>query len=243
MNVLFKCCHEKCNKEKREIREIIHSYSWNKSGEKYNLCSHFPEIELSWKTKYGFFTLGWKVEIYNVSAKCGKCKRWLYFANQTFNSKNNEHEDDRECCDNVIIYSAYEGKFCCGGAGLKRQERINQQIKEIKAAEEKLKKLKEKAEKLEKEEKLRREKEEEAKKEKEKKRRRKLERENKELCEIINQQEEEEKQLNRRINADTSWIEKQMSEMITEADVTYSKHNNFDAQKAINANIKCQMGK
>ena len=137
----------------------------------------------------------------------------------------------------------YEGKFCCGGAGLKRQERINQQIKEIKAAEEKLKKLKEKAEKLEKEEKLRREKEEEAKKEKEKKRRRKLERENKELCEIINQQEEEEKQLNRRINADTSWIEKQMSEMITEADVTYSKHNNFDAQKAINANIKCQMGK
>ena len=222
---------------------IIHSYSWNKSGEKYYLCRHFPEIELSWKTKYGFFTLGWKVEIYNVNAKCGNCKKRIYFANQTFNSKNYKWNEDRDCCDNVIIYSAHEGKFVCGNSGLKRQERINQQIKEIKAAEEKLKKLKEEAKKLEKEEKLRREKEEEMKKEKEKKRRRKLERENKELCEIINQQEEEEKQLNKRINADTSWIEKQMSEMITEADVIYSNNNNFDAQRAINANYKCQMGK
>ena len=63
------------------------------------------------------------------------------------------------------------------------------------------------------------------------------------MCEIINQQEEEEKQLNRRINADTSWIEVKMSQMITEADVTYSKNINFDAQKTVNANYKCQMGK
>jgi hypothetical protein len=241
MNVLFKCCQ--CNNPKGEKRMIIHSYSWNKSGANYYLCSHFPEIELSWKTKYGFFTLGWKVEIFKVYAKCGQCKKWIYFPDQTFNSKNNKCNFDKDCCDHVIIYSAREGYFSFNDDGLKRKERINQQIKEIKAAEEKLKKLKEEAKKLEKEEKLRREKEEEVKKEKEKKRRRKLEKENKELCEIINQQEEEEKQLNKRINADTSWIEKQMSEMITEADVIYSNNNNFDAQRAINANYKCQMGK
>ena len=237
MNVLFKCCM--CNKE---VRKEIHSYSWNKSDVQYSLCSHFSEITLSWETRYGFFTLGWKVEIYKVSCKC-RCGTRLNFCDQTFSSKNNSWEEVRDCCDNVIIYSAHEGKFYCGDAGLERQRRINQQIKEIKAAEEKLKRLKEKAKKIQKEEKLRRQKEEEKKKEKEKKRRKRLEKENKEMCEIINQQEEEEKKLNRRINADTSWIEEQMSQMITEAEIIYSNNNNFDAQKSINAKFKCQMGK
>ena len=167
----------------------------------------------------------------------------MNFCDQTFNSKNNSWEEVRDCCDNVIIYSVHEGKFSCGDAGLELQKRIKQQIEEIKAAEEKLKELKEKAKKFQKEEKLRRQMKEEKKKEKKKERRSKLEKENKEMYEIINHQEEEEKQLNRRINTDTSWIEEQMSQMITEAEVIYSNNNNFDAQKSINAKFKCQMGK
>ena len=238
MNVLFRCCQ--CNSE---VTQIIHSYSKNKSDISKNLCKHFPQVELSWKTRYGFFTLGWKVEIFKVSAKCGHCTNRIYFSDQTFSSKNTEYEEPKDCCDNVIIYSAHEGFFACGDSGKKLQKRINQQIKEIKAAEEKLKKLKEKAKKLKKKEKLRRQKEEERKKKKERERRRLQERENKEMCEIINRQEEEEKQLNRRINTDTSWIEEQMSQMMTEADVTYSNSNNFDSQRIINANFKFQAGK
>ena len=65
MNVLFKCF--KC---KGKIRKEIHSYTWNKKKEPEKiskLCDHFSEIELYWETKYGFFTVGWKVKIYNVS--------------------------------------------------------------------------------------------------------------------------------------------------------------------------------
>ena len=167
----------------------------------------------------------------------------MNFCDQTFNSKNNSWEEVRDCCDNVIIYSVHEGKFSCGDAGLELQKRIKQQIEEIKAAEEKLKELKEKAKKFQKEEKLRRQMKEEKKKEKKKERRSKLEKENKEMYEIINHQEEEEKQLNRRINTDTSWIEEQMNQMITEADVIYSNNNNFDTQKLINAYFKCQIRK
>ena len=156
MNVLFRCCQ--CNSEKRKV---IDSYSRNKTYKfEEDLCHHFYKIELSWKTKYGILTLGWKVQIYDVSVKCHKCERRLTFSNQTFNSKNPDYEEVRECCDNVIIYSAHEGKYYCSDAGLKLQKRINQQIKLLKCAEEKLQKLKEEAKRLEKEEKLRREKEE-----------------------------------------------------------------------------------
>ena len=167
----------------------------------------------------------------------------MNFCDQTFNSKNNSWEEVRDCCDNVIIYSVHEGKFSCGDAGLELQKRIKQQIEEIKAAEEKLKELKEKAKKFQKEEKLRRQMKEEKKKEKKKERRSKLEKENKEMYEIINHQEEEEKQLNRRINTDTSWIEEQMSQMISETNANISRNINYNATKTIKANTQFQLGK
>jgi len=268
MNVLFKCFQ--CikdeideNKEKEKegfIKFVIHSYSKNKVKEpckKGRLCKHFSEIELNYETKYGFFTLGWKVYIYNVSVRCDKCKKWLNFANITFNKDKKDYEEVRDCCDNVIAYSANEGKYKCSNEGKKLQKKINQQVKEIQAAEEKLQKLKEEAERLEKEEKLMREKEERERKEKEeeerkekeeeerkeKNRRRQYDKENKEMLEIIKQQEKEEKELNQRVNTGTSWIEEQMSQMIKEADIAYSKNITFDAQKNINANYKYQSGK
>ena len=265
MNVQFKCFQ--CEKE---LRKEIHSYSINQDKEPFTfkkkdkkdkkekileLCNHFSKIELNWTTKWGFFTLGWQVKIYNVrvKCKCKKCPRWINFATQTFKKGENSYEEPRECCDNIIVYSAHEGYFDCSNEGKRLQENINKQIEEIKAAEEENKKLKEEKEKLEKEEKLwkekeeeeRREREEEEKKEKEKENRRRsqYEKENKEMLEIIKQQEKEEKELNQRINIDTSWIEEQMSQMITEANTTYSKKINFNAQKAIKANFQIQKGK
>ena len=93
MNLLFKCF--KCEiekKEKGEIEKIIHSYSWNKDDPyepfKHKLCKHFSSIKFNWKTRYGFFTLGWKVEIMNVKVECANCKKSIDFGNQTFSSNN-----------------------------------------------------------------------------------------------------------------------------------------------------------
>ena len=256
MYVQFKCF--KCE----SIQQTdIHSYSSNqeKPFKIEELCEHFSDIELKWTTKWGFFTLGWKVTIYDVSVNCKehpKYKRRIYFANETFqrgeifNKGVNKYEEIQECCNNIIVYSAYEGDFGCSDDGKNRQQKINNYIEEIKADEEKLKKLKEEEEKLEKEEKLRKQKEEEERrereeeekkeKEKEKRRRSQYEQENKEMLEIIKQQEKEEKELNKRVNIGASWIEEQMSQMISEANATYSKNISFNAQKTIKANFQCQ---
>ena len=256
MYVQFKCF--KCESIQKKV---IHSYSSNqeKPFKIEELCEHFSDIELKWTTKWGFFTLGWKVTIYDVSVNCKEhpkeqpeYKRRIYFANETFqrgeifNKGVNKYEEIHECCNNIIVYSAYEGDFYCSDDGKIRQQKINNYIEEIKADKEELQKLKEEEEKLEKEEKLRkqkeeeerREREEEEKKEKEKRRRSQYEKKNKEMLEIIKQQEKEEKELNKRVNIGASWIEEQMSQMISEANTTYSKNINFNAQKMIKANFQ-----
>ena len=62
--------------------------------------------------------------------------------------------------------------------------------------------------------------------------------ENRKMSEIINQQEKENNELNRKINFVNSWIDIQMTQMITSAEVTYSENMNINAQKEINANYK-----
>ena len=263
MYVLFKCFN--CE---HEFRKEIHSYSWNKVEEpfkKEEFCDHFSDIELYWKTKYGFFTLGWKVEIYHVSVKCRGdenkrklkehdcCNRRLYFADKIFNKNENGYEEVLDCCDNVIVYSAHEGEYACGQEGKKLQEKINEQIQALKDLEDKLEKLKEEKEKLEKEEKLRKEKEEEERrekeeeekkeKEKEKIRRSQYQQENKEMLEINKQQEKEEKELNQRIKTGISWTEEQKSEMISEVNANISINTNFNAQKTIKENHQWHIGK
>ena len=254
MYVQFKCF--KCESIQQKD---IHSYSSNqeKPFKIKKLCEHFSDIELKWTTKWGFFTLGWKVTIYDVSVNCKehpKYKRRIYFANETFqrgeifNKGVNKYEEIQECCNNIIVYSAYEGDFGCSDDGKNRQQKINNYIEEIKADKEELQKLKEEEEKLEKEEKLRKQKEEEERrereeeekkeKEKEKRRRSQYEKENKEMLEIIKQQEKEEKELNKRVNIGASWIEEQMSQMISEANTTYSKNIIFNPQKMIKANFQ-----
>ena len=60
------------------------------------------------------------------------------------------------------------------------------------------------------------------------------------MLEIIKQQEKEEKELNKRVNIGASWIEEQMSQMISEANATYSKNISFNPQKTIKANYQFQ---
>ena len=252
MNILFKCFE--CEKE---VRKKIHSYNWNKKKESFEikeLCKHFSNIELNWETKYGFFTLGWSVKIYNVSLKCKRenCNKRITFASQTFNKNNNYYEEIQECCDTIIVYSAREGYFDCSDEGRRRQKDIKF-INELKAAEEENKKLKEEQEQLEKEEKLwkqkeeeeRREREEEEKKQKEKEQRRRnqYEQENKEMLEIEKQQEKENKELNKKINIGASWIEEQMSQMISETNADISRNINYNARKTIKANTQFHVGK
>ena len=168
MYVQFKCF--KCESIQQKD---IHSYSSNqeKPFKIEKLCEHFSDIELKWTAKWGFFTLGWKVTIYDVSVNCEehpKYKRRIYFANETFqrgeifNKGVNKYEEIQECCNNIIVYSAYEGDFGCSDDGKNRQQKINNYIEEIKADKEELQKLKEEEE--------RREREEEEKKKKKKKR-------------------------------------------------------------------------
>jgi len=247
MNILFKCfeCEE-------EVRKVIHSYSWNKKKEPFEikeLCEHFSYIELNWETKYGFFTLGWSVKIYNVSLKCKcekceKCNKRITFDSKTFDKYNNYYEEIQEWCDKIIVYSAREGYFGCSDEGKRRQNKIKQFIEELKAAEEENKKLKEEQEQLEKEEKLWKQKEEEKKqKEKEQRRRNQYEQENKEMLEIEKQQEKENKELNKKINIGASWIEEQMSQMISETNANISRNINYNARKTIKANTQFQVGK
>ena len=184
--------------------------------------------------------------------KCKNCNKRITFASQTFNKNNNDYEEIQECCDIIIVYSAREGKFGCSDEGRRRQKN-NKFIQELKTAEEENKKLKEEQEQLEKEEKLwkqkeeeeRREREEEEKKQKEKEQRRRnqYEQENKEMLEIEKQQEKENKELNKKINIGASWIEEQMSQMISETNADISRNINYNARKTIKANTQFQVGK
>ena len=135
MYVQFKCFQ--CESIQRTE---IHSYSRNQEKDPFKiekLCEHFSDIELKWTTKWGFFTLGWKVTIYDVSVNCKehpKYKRRIYFANETFqrgeifNKGVNQYEEIQECCNNIIVYSAYEGDFGCSKDGKNRQQKINNYI-------------------------------------------------------------------------------------------------------------------
>ena len=248
MNLLFKCF--KCEiekKEKGEIEKIIHSYSWNKDDPyepfKHKLCKHFSSIKFNWKTRYGFFTLGWKVEIMNVNVECANCKKNIDFGNQTFSSNYHDFEEYKECCDNIINYSAHEGITSYDNEGLELQKKIEEQKKSMKEAAEKLKKLKEEVEKLEIEERQRQEREEKKRREIENKLRKQKEKENKELDEIINMQEKENEELNNQIDTDISYIDIQMIQMTNTSDINYSIEINFNAKKEINKNINYQMVK
>ena len=104
---------------------------------------------------------------------------WIYFPNQTFKKGENSYEEIRDCCDNVIVYSANEGFFDCSDEGKKLQDNINKKIKEIIAAEEKHQKLKEEEEEFKKEEKLWKQKEEEERREREEEEKKKRKRKKK----------------------------------------------------------------
>ena len=234
MNVLFKCC--KCNSKEAEIRKDVHSYSWNNSLIKEPLCEHFPEVSFSWKTKYGFFTLGWKVEIYDVEVRC-QCKRSLEFQNQTFQADHPNYEDYHECCDHVVLYSAHEGKYSYGNEAFELQNRINEERKEIKELEEKIKKEREKANKLEQEEKLKKENEEKRKKERENMRRMLSQRENRELNKLIKRQIKENEEINSKVDTDIDWISNDMNRLNETSDVTRAIEETFNAKQVINNNM------
>ena len=152
MYIQFQCCQ--CGSRIRP--DGIHSYTWNSSKEFY-LCKHFPNVEFSYETKWGFFTLGWRITINNIYAKCGNCNKWLHFDSKTFKKGTTHYNDYMECCDNVITLGAHEDGYYYSGSGFDVQNRINEKKKKLL---EEIKKLLEEIERLEREEKLRKEREE-----------------------------------------------------------------------------------
>ena len=223
MYIQFQCCQ--CGSRIRP--DGIHSYSWNSSKEFY-LCKHFPNVEFSYETKWGFFTLGWRITIYNIYAKCGNCKKWLHFDSKTFKKGTTHYNDYMECCDNVITLGAHEDDYYYSGSGFEVQNRINEKKKKIL---EEIKKLLEEILRKEREEKLRKEREERKRKEREKKNR------------IRREQEEESEELDKVITFDTSRIQNDTKELINKAEINFTDNINYDVNEDIEKNFKYKVTK
>ena len=263
MYFMFECC--RC---KSRIRYgAIHSYSRN-SSRQFNLCKHFSNVQFSYETKYGFFTLGWRIKIYNIYVRCGgNCKRWRRFSDQTFHRNYTHFNDYIECCDNVVVFSAHDDGYYYNGNGFEIQQEIIRKKKEMlrnkkllreklrKEREEKLRKEKEEKLRREREEKLRREREEKLRREREEKLRREREeklrreteekkrREIEERNRIMKEQEEENENLDCIINYDTSWIENETMELNTKAEISISESIIYTAKNQIEENYKYTMKK
>ena len=223
MYIQFQCCQ--CGSRIRP--DGIHSYTWNSSKEFY-LCKHFPKVEFSYETKWGFFTLGWRITINNIYAKCGNCNKWLHFDSKTFKKGTTHYNDYMECCDNVITLGAHEDDYYYSGSGFEVQNRINEKKKKIL---EEIKKLLEEIERLEREEKLRKEREERKRKEREKKNR------------IRREQEEESEELDKVITFDTSRIQNDTKELINKAEIIFTDNINYDVNEDIEKNFKYNVTK
>ena len=223
MYIQFQCCQ--CGSRIRP--DGIHSYTWNSSKEFY-LCKHFPKVEFSYETKWGFFTLGWRITINNIYAKCGNYNKWLHFDSKTFKKGTTHYNDYMECCDNVITLGAHEDGYYYSGSGFDVQNRINEKKKKLL---EEIKKLLEEIERLEREEKLRKEREERKRKEREKKNR------------IRREQEEESEELDKVITFDTSRIQNDTKELINKAEIIFTDNINYDVNEDIEKNFKYKVTK
>ena len=223
MYIQFQCCQ--CGSRIRP--DGIHSYTWN-SSKKFYLCKHFPNVEFSYETKWGFFTLGWRITIYNIYAKCGNCKKWLHFDSKTFKKGTTHYNDYMECCDNVITLGAHEDGYYYSGSGFDVQNRINEKKKKLL---EEIKKLLEEILRKEREEKLRKEREERKRKEREKKNR------------IMREQEEESEELDKVITFDTSRIQNDTKELINKAEIIFTDNINYDVNEDIEKNFKYKVTK
>ena len=232
MYIMYQCCQ--CGA--RLTPDRIHSYSKNRSKEFY-LCKHFPSVEFRYETTYGFFTVGWSITITNNKVKCGKCKNWRYFSEKTFKKGTTHYNDYIECCDNVITFSGHEDGYYYNGSGYEIQRRNNERkILELKQL---IEKLIEEIKRREKEEKLRREKEERLRKEREEKRRREREKMNR----MRKEQDEESEDLDKIINFDTSWMEKENEKIINNAEITFSENINYTLEADIEKNYKYKLAK
>ena len=223
MYIQFQCCQ--CGSRIRP--DGIHSYTWN-SSEKFYLCKHFPNVEFSYETKWGFFTLGWRITIYNIYAKCGNCNKWLHFDSKTFKKGTTHYNDYMECCDNVITLGAHEDDYYYSGSGFEVQNRINEKKKKLL---EEIKKKLEEIQRKEREEKLRKEREERKRKEREKKNR------------IRREQEEESEELDKVITFDTSRIQNDTKELINKAEIIFTDNINYDVNEDIEKNFKYKVTK
>ena len=239
MYIQFQCCQ--CGSRIRP--DGIHSYTWNSSKEFY-LCKHFPNVEFSYETKWGFFTLGWRITIYNIYAKCGNCKKWLHFDSKTFKKGTTHYNDYMECCDNVITLGAHEDDYYYSGSGFEVQNRINEKKKKIleeikKLLEEILRKEREEKLRKEREEKLRKEREEKLRKEREERKRKEREKKNR----IRREQEEESEELDKVITFDTSRIQNDTKELINKAEINFTDNINYDVNEDIEKNFKYKVTK
>ena len=257
MYIQFQCCQ--CRSRYRA--DEIHSYTRN-STKKFYLCKHFPNVQFSYEAKWGFFTLGWRITIYDIYAKCGesKCNKWLHFDSKTFKKGTTHYNDYMECCDNVITLGAHEDDYYYSGSGFDVQSRINEkkkkQLEEIKKLleeikrkereeklrkerEEKLRKEREEKKRKEREEKLRKEREEKLRKEIEEKKRKEKEKRDR----IMREQDEESEELDKFITFDTSRIQNDTKELSNKAEIIFTDNINYDVNEDIEKNFKFKISK
>ena len=233
MKIQFQCCQ--CRSRYRA--DEIHSYTRN-SSKKFYLCKHFPNVQFSYEAKWGFFTLGWRITIYDIYAKCGEseCNKLLHFDSKTFRKGTTHYNDYMECCDNVITFGAHEDGYYYSGSGFDVQKQINEKKKQLLKE---IKKLLEEIERKEREEKLRKEREEKLRKEREEKKRKEKEKRDR----IMREQDEESEELDKFITFDTSRIQNDTKELSNKAEIIFTDNINYDVNEDIEKNFKFKISK
>ena len=213
--ILLQCC--KCQSR---IRLHLYSFSKNKYDIYSQLCEHF-NIRYSYTAKYGFFSLGWSINL-EVKVQCRNCNNKYYnFGNNTFNADYYEYNNDHSCCYNVFIVSVAGNTYSTDGKGLLLQAKQRE-------LEEKFKKEKEK-ERIEEEKRRRKIKERlEIQRKKEERMLKKLKIKNE-----IERQKEEEKKLNQLCNFDISYMDSEIDNLLISADYKLNSELNFDIEEKL----------
>lgn len=141
--VLLQCC--KCN---NRIKLHLYSFTKNKFDVFSKLCEHF-NVKYSYKCKYGFFSLGWRI-ILEVKVQCRKCsKNYFNFGTNTMSSDYYDYDNHHSCCYNVFIISVSGSKYANDGTGLLMQAKLREQEEQFKL-EQKTKRQEEKRKKIDK---------------------------------------------------------------------------------------------
>ena len=117
--------------QERYKGDHLYSFESNKFI-KSQIYEHFA-VNYSYKTKYGFLSVGWRI-IIEAESICLNDHSKLSFQTKTFSSKDYEIQEIKVCCNNVCTYSVRGYSYDCGNVDI-LQKKIDNKIKKQKELE------------------------------------------------------------------------------------------------------------